>query len=133
MTEISKDAKERLEKNIARSLGINMTAIFDDKTVFDAASLMAMEARSKIVTIPEEYLFDVSQAVLANYQGLPQPEGRSLTEQIRFLGGVTEIRGARPSTCSPRTSSKTCGNCDACLRRRRGKKGGRKRAGQPRL
>lgn len=88
--EVSRDAKERLEKNIARSLGIDMTAIFDDKTVFDAAALMSMEAQSLIVTIPEEYLFGVSQAVLANYQGLPQPEGRSLTEQIRHLGGVSE-------------------------------------------
>lgn len=88
--EVSRDAKERLEKNIARSLGIDMTAIFDDKTVFDAVSLMSMEAQSLIVTIPDEYLFGVSQAVLANYQGLPQPEGRSLTEQIRHLGGVSE-------------------------------------------
>lgn len=90
VSEISRDAKERLEKNIARSLGIDMTAIFDDKTVFDAASLMAMEAQSLIVSIPEEYLFGVSQAVLANYQSLPQPEGRSLTEQIRFLSGHSE-------------------------------------------
>lgn len=45
VAEISKDAKGRLEKNIARSLGIDMTAIFDDKTVFDAAELMSIGCR----------------------------------------------------------------------------------------
>lgn len=90
--EISRDAKERLEKNIARSLGIDMTAIFDDKTVFDAASLMSMEAASLIKGVPEEFLEEIRKAVLSHYQGLPQPEGRSLTEQIHELIGNTERR-----------------------------------------
>lgn len=92
VAEVSKDAKLRLEKNIARSLGVDMTAIFDDKTVFDAAELMSVEARGLITTIPDEYLDGVTRAVLDNYQQLPQPEGRSLTEQVQHLAGVSDSR-----------------------------------------
>jgi hypothetical protein len=88
--EVSKYARERLEKNIARSLGIDMTHIFDDKTVLDAAELMSIEARSLIVSVPEEYLAKVQQAVTHNYMQLPLPEGKSLTEYVRHLSGVSE-------------------------------------------
>lgn len=92
VSEVSKDAKLRLEKNIARSLGVDMTAIFDDKVVFDAAELMSVEARGLITTIPGEYLDGVTRAVLDNYQQIQQPEGRSLAEQIQHLAGVSDSR-----------------------------------------
>ncbi len=92
VAEVSRDAKLRLEKNIARSLGIDTTAIFDDKAVFDAAELMSVEARGLITTIPDEYLDGVTRAVLDSYQQIPQPEGRSLAEQIKHLSGATDTR-----------------------------------------
>ena len=84
---VSAQAKKRLEENLARSLGIDMAHVFDDVTVRDAAALMNMEAASLIKNMPEEFLEEVRRAVLSNFQQLPQPEGRSLEEQIQELIG----------------------------------------------
>lgn len=92
VTEISREGRERLEGNIARALGLDMTHIFDDKAVMDAAELMSVEARSLITSIPEQYLASVQQAVTHNYMQLPLPEGRSLTEHIQQLAGVSASR-----------------------------------------
>lgn len=89
---VSREARERLERSVAQSLGLDMTAVFDDKTVLDAAEFMSLEAQSLIVTVPEEYLAGVTEAVLQDYQQLPQPEGRSLVQQIQHLAGVSEQR-----------------------------------------
>jgi len=88
----SAHAKERLEASIARSLGIDMTHVFDDDAVRDAATLMSNQARALITSIPEEYLAKVQQAVTHNYLQVPLPEGKSLTEYIQDLAGVTETR-----------------------------------------
>lgn len=93
--EISGESRERLEKSIARSLGIDMSTIFDDQAVRDAAALMGTEARNLIVSIPEEYLAKVQQAITHNYMQLPFPEGRSLTEHIRALAGATDAQANR--------------------------------------
>ena len=90
--EISKEARARLEKNLARAIGVDMTKIFDDKTVMDTAEMMSFEAASLIKDIPDVFLEEVRRAVLSNYQQLPQPEGRSLTEQIQEIIGSTEKR-----------------------------------------
>jgi len=94
---VNADAKAQLEKSIAGALrldvhGIDMTRIFDDRAVADAAETAAIEASSLIRTIPEKYLGDIQRAVLTNYQQLPLPEGRSLTEQIQEIIGSTEER-----------------------------------------
>lgn len=54
-----------------------------------------MEARSRIVSLPEEYLAKVQQAVTHNYMQLPLPEGKSLTEYIKALSGATEMQANR--------------------------------------
>lgn len=87
---VSAASKEQLEKNIARSLGIDMTHIFDDQTVREAAEIMSIEAQSLIVTIPERYLSDVRTAVMAHYQQLPLPDGVTLTQRIMDIGGVSD-------------------------------------------
>lgn len=90
--EVSKEAKKRLEASIAGAIGIDMTAIFDDRIVLDAAELMSLEAASLIRSVPDEFLSEIELAVMRNYQQLPQPEGRSLTEQIKELIGSTDTR-----------------------------------------
>lgn len=92
VTEISTDGRKRLEGNIARSLGLDMTHLFDDKTVMDAAELMSVEARALITSIPEQYLAEVQQAVTHNFMQLPFSEGRSLTEHIQHLAGLSDSR-----------------------------------------
>lgn len=92
VAEISKEGKKRLEGNIARALGLDMTHIFDDKTILDAAELMSVEARALITSVPEQYLAAVQQAVTHNFMQLPLPEGKSLTEHIQHLAGVGSAR-----------------------------------------
>lgn len=95
VAEISKDGRERLEGNIARSLGLDMTHIFDDKTVMDAAETVLMDTRALITSVPEEYLAKVQQAVTHNFMQLPLPEGKSLTEHIRHLAGGSYAQANR--------------------------------------
>jgi len=88
----SAHAKERLEASIARALGIDMTRVFDDETVRDAATLMENEARDLITSIPAEHLAKVQQAVTHNYMQLPLPEDKNLEEYIQDLTGITQTR-----------------------------------------
>jgi hypothetical protein len=47
--------KGEFEKRMAQALGVEYTAIFDDKGLFDAAEAAAIEASRLIRTIPEDY------------------------------------------------------------------------------
>lgn len=89
---VSARQKEEFQKGMAQALGVDFTAVFDDKIVYDAADFMALEASHLIKKIPEEYFNQVQEAVLQNYQQLPLPEGRSLTEQIQHIYGVSKAR-----------------------------------------
>jgi len=71
---------------------MNMTAIFDDQLVFDAAERMSIEAVSLIKNVPLDCLEEIQKAVMRNYQQLPLPEGRSLTEQLQEILGSTQKR-----------------------------------------
>ena len=76
----------KLNDALRRSLGIDITTILDDPTVAQAMAMGAWEAESLIKTMPTKLMGDVAQAVMANFRGVPLPEGRSLLEQIDFLG-----------------------------------------------
>ena len=78
--------RAKLNDALRRSLGIDITTILDDPTVAQAMAMGAWEAESLIKTMPTKLMGDVAQAVMANFRGVPLPEGRSLLEQIDFLG-----------------------------------------------
>ena len=79
---LSENARRAQEKRLASALGVDYTAIFDDKIVANAASLMSTEASALIERIPEKYFADIEEKVLLNYQQLPLPNDMSLTEYI---------------------------------------------------
>lgn len=84
--------KDEFQKNVARAFGVDYTAIFDDRLVRDTAQNMAVEASKLISDLPEEYLSNIQDAVMRNYQQIPFPEGRSLTEEIQHVYDMTRTR-----------------------------------------
>ncbi len=89
---VSQEQKAAFQKNAARALGVDYTTVFDDNIVFDAADLMSVEARDLITNISQEYGEKIRQAVMAAYQQLPLPEGRSLSDEIQHIHGMTKER-----------------------------------------
>lgn len=89
---LSAKQKANFEKNLARSLGVDYTAVFDDIKVKEAAELAAYEASSLIKTIPDRYFDEVQRAVLTAYQQINLPEGRSLWQELQHIGGVSKQR-----------------------------------------
>ena len=85
-------SKEQFKLSVSRAVGIDVTAILDGESVRSAGESMATDAAQLIRTIPENYLDQVQEAVWMHYQQFPQPEGRTLLEQIRHIGKVSENR-----------------------------------------
>lgn len=82
-------AKKRLQDRVANAFGVQTAYIFDDESVRYAAHLMAYQTAGKIVDVPREYIQNVARAAIQNYQGIPFPEGRSLTQQIMHENHMT--------------------------------------------
>jgi len=89
---LDRDTRRALLDALRNSLGVDVDAILDTPEMQDALALGSMEAANLIKTIPQEYLGGVAQAVVDNFTGKPLPEGRSLLQQIRVLGGQTQRR-----------------------------------------
>lgn len=107
LSAVSRKQKEEFQRNMAKALGVDYTAVFDDKVVHAAAEISAVEASNLIRTIPEEYFGKIQEAVLQNYQQLPLPEGRTLAEEIREIYKVTASRArviARDQTSKMNTA-----------------------------
>lgn len=86
---VSEDDRIKLQKSLAKAVGVEFTTIFDDDAVRATAELMGEQAVHLIKTVPSQYLNDIQLAVMESYQQKPLPEGRTLTEQIQFLTGHT--------------------------------------------
>lgn len=89
---VSRESRLKMQRELARAIGVDHTTIFDDYGVAEKASDAAHKAAALIESIPDEYYSQVEQAVLLHYQQKPQPEGRSLIEQIQHVGGVSRER-----------------------------------------
>ena len=89
---VSEETRKSMQENLAKALGVDHTTIFDDPYIKGKAQAAARGAVDLIESIPAEYLNQVEQAVLLHYQQKPQPEGRSLIEQIQHVGGVSRER-----------------------------------------
>jgi len=86
------ETRTSMHKALAKSLGIDITAVLDTPQVSEALSIGGWEAADLIKTIPGELLNDVAKAVADNFRGIPQPEGRSLMQQIQHIGDVSKKR-----------------------------------------
>jgi SPP1 gp7 family putative phage head morphogenesis protein len=88
------DDKTKIAMNhaLGKSLGIDVSVLYDQKKISDVLTMGGMEASQLIRTIPGEYLGQVARAVNNNFKGTPLPDGRTLIQQITHLSGVSENR-----------------------------------------
>jgi len=89
---VSKQNKQAIEKNIAAALSVDFATIVDTADTAAELSMAITRNTSLIRSIPEQHLFDVSQAILDNYAGRPLPGDVSLTRRLQQIGGITEDR-----------------------------------------
>lgn len=82
-------AKQQLTNRLKGVFGVDTAFIFDDESVRYAASLMSSSTANKIVDVPRWYIQNITEAAIQNFQGIPFPEGRSLTQQFMFLNNET--------------------------------------------
>lgn len=89
---VSTSTRMEMERGLRKSLGIDTAVLWDDPSMREVLSVGSMEFSQLIKTIPQEHLGRVAQAVADNFAGRSLPEGRSLLDQIKHLGGVSERR-----------------------------------------
>lgn len=83
---VDRTTRAKMNAALSKSLGIDITTVLDDPTVAEALAVGAFQAEELIKTMPTKVMGQVAQAVMANMRGVPLPEGRSLLDQIDFLG-----------------------------------------------
>lgn len=76
-----------MQKSLTASLGVDVRAMLDTPAIADALAIGGQEMADLIKTIPGNLLGQVASAVSKNFRGEELPEGRSLLQQIQFLGG----------------------------------------------
>ena len=92
---------------LGRALGIDMAMILDAPDVAVSVRLASMEAADLIRKIPTDYIGRISRAVYQSMRQQPFPEGRTLAEEIRLIGGFAEERAqviARDQTSKMNTN-----------------------------
>ena len=99
--------KEKLGRAVGKALGIDMAMILDAPDVAVSVRLASMEAADLIRKIPTDYIGRISRAVYQSMRQQPFPEGRTLAEEIRLIGGFAEERAqviARDQTSKMNTN-----------------------------
>ena len=91
-SEMDRETREKFDKSMSHSLGIDITAVLDSPEIKEALHIGGIEAANLIKTIPTEFLGDVAQAVSQSFRGEQLPQGRTLIDQIMHIGGVSENR-----------------------------------------
>lgn len=89
---VSQEDRIKLQKSLAKALGVEITTIFDDEVTKETIDMMSAQAVHLISTIPDVYYSKVQQAVFESYQQERLPEGRSLLQEIREIGKLTYER-----------------------------------------
>lgn len=113
---VAEQSRQEFRKSVGQAIGMDIAAVLDGGKVREAAVMAANEASKLIRTIPEDYLNEVEKAAWVHYQQLPQPEGRTLLEQIQHIGGVSKNRAkliARDQTSKIHTAVNQARNEEA--------------------
>lgn len=84
--------RDKVTAQLKTALGIDTCSILDDEKVAGAVKAMADSAVDLIAGDLDFCKDKIKQAVLANLQGIEQPEGRSLAEQIQHITGIGKSR-----------------------------------------
>lgn len=89
---VSQEDRIKLQKSLAKALGVQIATIFDDEVMKETIDMMSAQAVHLISTIPDVYYAKVQQAVFDSYQQERLPEGRSLLQEIKEIGKLTYER-----------------------------------------
>jgi uncharacterized protein with gpF-like domain len=89
---LDEETRRRFMSGLRRSLGVDVTAVYDEQPISDTLAMASLAAAQLIKTIPGEYLSKVAKAVADNFADRPMAEGRTLLQQLQHIGGVTESR-----------------------------------------
>ena len=89
---LDRDTRSVFLRGLQDSLGVDVTALYDQPDIKDALTMGSTEAAGLIKTIPGDYLNEVARAVRMNFTGEPLPQGRSLIQQIEQVGKVSRGR-----------------------------------------
>ena len=103
---ISEDNKDRIERMLQNTLGIDIVKIIDSDAVREQIQQAVADNVRLIRTIPEEHFSKIAQAVSDNYRGLQFKEG-SLANRLKRIGKITDTRAkliARDQTAKLVTS-----------------------------
>jgi uncharacterized protein with gpF-like domain len=84
--------KRRLLDDIYGKLKLPVDLMFDGREFSEMMECSAAEYTALIRSIPGQYIEDVTKALLTHERQQPQPEGRTLWQQIQHVGGVTRWR-----------------------------------------
>jgi len=84
--------QKRIEKSLSRTLGIDVVKVLNTEGITDVFQKSVAENVDLIKTIPSEYFAQVREAVDMSFAGRPLPEGRTLLQQVKEIGKVSEGR-----------------------------------------
>ena len=84
--------KEQLIKQLTDTLKVDVDIRWDDKRYVDMLTNSVAHSTALIRSIPQQYIGEVTKAVMLEAQKQIQPEGRSLWQQIQHVGGTTKSR-----------------------------------------
>lgn len=98
--------RNQMIENLRDALGIDASTIISEDIKEDL-EMMMYESALYIKTIPSELVFRVSDRVLQHYKGIPMPENRTLSRQIKEEFKISDGRAkviARDQTSKMNTS-----------------------------
>jgi len=91
---LSEASRERFAKSVKSALGVSRADIFDSASIHAAAEVASLEAAALIRSVPEDYMSQASEAVMANFRQEALPEGRTLSEHLQYLLDISKTRAA---------------------------------------
>lgn len=92
VSSVDKANKKATEAAISKALSVDFATIIDSPVVLADIEMALTENVSLIKSIASEHFSKVGQAVLDNYRGVPMPEGGSLVQRLKQIGGITDTR-----------------------------------------
>lgn len=92
VTSADQVAKDRLQKSISKSMGVESAWILDPPELRASFEGLVSESQALITTIPSDYLGKVGEALLKSYRQERLPDDRSIVVEVAELGKITHER-----------------------------------------
>lgn len=111
--EVSSTNKKIIENTVAKAIGVDSVTLLDNKSVKEVINSFEETSVSLIKSIPRENFSKVTDAIIRNYSGVPQPGEVSLAQRISDIGNISLKRGKfiardQTATLNGLVNSKRC-------------------------